>query len=123
MSASTTTTSDSIKRELQATLAARQDVGPGYDDHFLDSIVDRLKAEVAQELRRDVRPQARPILALTTEQRLKVAIASLVVLAVLLFLGALSTPWDGGMRAWCFIVGLAVVLINVFLNLRLRLKS
>lgn len=49
---SASTTSDSIKRELQATLAARQDVGPGYDDHFLDSIVDCLKTEVAQEMRR-----------------------------------------------------------------------
>jgi len=36
---STSATSDEIRNELKATLTARRDLGPGYDDAFVDGCV------------------------------------------------------------------------------------
>jgi hypothetical protein len=65
--------SDDINRELQATLQARRELGTtAYDEHFIEALVEKLRAEVraAQPQHRDVGPPS--------EQRLGLAICSLV---------------------------------------------
>ena len=63
MAGSTTTTTHDLTQELQATLNARRDLGTAYDDHFVESFMEKLKVQVIQEVRADVLksvPAARP---------------------------------------------------------------
>ncbi len=65
--------SDDINRELQATLQARRELGTtDYDEHFIEALVEKLRAEAraAQPQHRDVGPPS--------DQRLALAICSLV---------------------------------------------
>jgi hypothetical protein len=65
--------SDDINRELQATLQARRELGTtAYDEHFIEALVEKLRAEAraAQPQRRDVGPPS--------DQRLALAICSLI---------------------------------------------
>jgi len=41
-------TQEDIRRDLQASLEARRELGPGYDDHFLDALVEKLNRQVQQ---------------------------------------------------------------------------
>ncbi len=88
---STSATSDEIKNELKATLTARRDLGPGYDDAFVDTFMDKLGERVAHELqqRHALHPApapARPSWALTPEGRITIALASMLVILTL-FIG------------------------------------
>jgi hypothetical protein len=65
--------SDDINRELQATLQARRELGTtAYDEHFIEALVEKLRAEAraAQPQHRDVGPPS--------DQRLALAICSLI---------------------------------------------
>lgn len=63
-----------IKREIEATLAARRELGPEYDEQFLNSLVDRL-ARPAPAQRAQL-PQRSNML--DSGQRLSLAICSLI---------------------------------------------
>lgn len=60
--------------EIQATLAARRELGPEYDDHFIERLVTQLTQ--AQQ-RVPVAPAARQA-DLSTNQRTAIAICSLI---------------------------------------------
>jgi hypothetical protein len=68
---------EDIKRDLQATLAARHELGTSYDDQFLDALVEKLSAQVRQEIAQAPRVQ-RPSSTLSNDQRTGVAICSLI---------------------------------------------
>ncbi len=90
---------DDIRRDLQATLAARRELGPEYDDHFLDALVEKLTAKVRQEVASAPRP-APPSNKLSRDQRTALAICSLIfgipIIAItasagpLFFIGAIA---------------------------------
>jgi len=65
--------SDDINRELQATLQARRELGTtAYDEHFIEALVEKLRAEA-----RSAQPQHRDV-GLPSDQRLALAICSLI---------------------------------------------
>ena len=90
---------DYIKRDLQATLAARRELGTEYDDHFLNALAEKLTAQVRQEVAQAPRTPE-PSNKLSRDQRTAVAICSLVfgipIIAIsisggaLYFLGAIA---------------------------------
>ena len=41
-------TQEDIRRDLEASLEARRELGPGYDEHFLDALVEKLTRQVQQ---------------------------------------------------------------------------
>ncbi len=126
-----TATSDEIKHELKATLAARRDVGTEYDDHFVESFMEKLKAQVVQEVRNEVRAEQAPARVrqpMSVEQRLRVAVISIVLLFILLtytVLSGLDYPNYGTHSkadVLCFLCGSVIILYNVAINIRLRIK-
>ncbi len=68
---------DDLKRDVQATLEARRELGPGYDDHFVQQLTERMMAQVRQEMARTP-PPAAPRSKLDAGQRTSVAICSLI---------------------------------------------
>jgi hypothetical protein len=62
-------------RDLQATLEARRELGPGYDEHFLDALVERLTQAVATQ-----KQQRAPASPPSHEYRLGLAITSMALL-------------------------------------------
>lgn len=68
-------TSD-IKRDVQAALAARHELGPEYDDHFAQALTDKILQQVRQEVGKPKRSGA----MLSSGQRTAVAIVSVVFL-------------------------------------------
>lgn len=64
-----------LKRELQATLSARRELGPEYDDQFIERLVEKLTAQVRREVAQAPRPRAP---ALSSEQRTAIAICSFI---------------------------------------------
>ena len=63
-----------IKREIQATLAARRELGSDYDDHFLDALVEKVARHTpARQAQLPLRPST-----LDSGQRLSLAICSLL---------------------------------------------
>lgn len=63
-----------VRRDLEATLAARRDLGPEYDEHFIDTLTERLVQRARQEVQRTPAPHE----GLTPEMRVAVAICSLI---------------------------------------------
>ncbi len=63
-----------IRHDVEATLAARRDLGPEYDDHFIDTLTERL----VQRARLEVQRAPAPHEGLTPEMRVAVAICSLI---------------------------------------------
>jgi hypothetical protein len=98
---------DDIRRDLQATLAARREMGTGYDDQFLDALVEKLTAQVRQEIATAPRPQQQSS-KLSNEQRTGVAICSLVFGIPLI---AIATT--GGLT-YILVIAAMIALINLF---------
>lgn len=48
---------EAFARDVEASLRARESVGPDYDDAFVDAIVDRIEAEVDRRVAVEVRPR------------------------------------------------------------------
>jgi len=126
---SASVTSDEIKNELKTTLTARHGLGPEYDDAFIDSFMDKLGTKVVRELQqrhelRPAPPPARPAWALTVEERLTIALVSMLVIMAFFFMALMSdSPYgDHAFRDWSVFCAIAVFLVNLALNVRLHLK-
>jgi hypothetical protein len=94
---------EDITRDLQATLAARQEVGPGYDEHFISALAERLTEHVAQERRKE--PPVHN--ALHADQRTALAIVSLIFMIPLIAIAS------GNGLAGIALVCTAIVCVNV----------
>ena len=116
-------TSEDVKNELKATLAARHEVGVAYDDHFVDAFMEKLKAQVIQEVRKELRP-ARPRTSpmLTVERRLKIALISLALCPVLLGLALLTVNpfYNPGGLVVCLVLVCVILVLNLAMNLRFK---
>lgn len=65
-----------MKREIQAAMAARSELGPDYDDHFAQVLADKLTEQVNRQVASAPRQHA----LLSSGQRTAVAIVSVVFL-------------------------------------------
>ena len=72
---------DDVKRELQATLAARHEVGPGYDEQFIERLVQQLTAQIRRDVANAPKPKSQ---ALSSDQRTGLAICSVLFLIPLI---------------------------------------
>ncbi|HEV2457166.1 MAG TPA: hypothetical protein VGS80_02295 [Ktedonobacterales bacterium] len=100
---------DDIKRELQATLAARREVGSGYDEQFIERLVQQLTAQIRRDVANAPKPKSQ---ALSSDQRTGLAICSIIFLIPLIAIA-------GGMFQ---LAGVAIVCAAVFgINLMARL--
>lgn len=97
-----------LKRELEATLAARREMGPEYDEQFIARLADQLTAMVRQEVART--PAPRPS-GLSSEQRTAIAICSLIFGIPLVAIGGGIAGPVGLLIAFA-----ALVLLNFFVN-------
>ena len=94
--------SQDLQREIQATLSARRALGSEYDDQFIQRLVERLTAQVHQEVARAPRPHAS---GLSSEQRTGIAICSLIFgIPLVAIAGGIGGP-----------VGLAVAFVALVL--------
>lgn len=66
-----------MKREIQATLAARHELGSEYDEQFLDALVEKMTRQSPVQRPQPPRPPQRSS-ALDSGQRLSLAICSLI---------------------------------------------
>jgi len=76
--------SDEVKRELQATLAARRELGPEYDEHFIQALTEKILAQVQEQVARTPAPAPPRQRGLAADQRLALAICSLIFLIPLI---------------------------------------
>ncbi len=96
---------EDFKRELQASLVARHELGTAYDDQFIDRLVERLTAQVRQEVARAPQPHSN---ALSARERVPIAICSLIFGIPLVAIGGgVGGPFG------LLIAFVALVLINV----------
>ena len=100
---------DDLKRDVQATLEARRELGPSYDDHFVQQLTERMMAQVRQEMAQAPRPAA-PRNKLDASQRTGVAICSLIFGIPLIAIASGSTLTFVGVIAM-------IALINFFASL------
>ncbi len=90
--------------------------------------MEKLKAQVVQEVRNEVRAEQAPARVrqpMTVEQRLRVAVVSSVLLFVLLALAALygmTYGYHAKQESLFFVCGCVIILYNVAINIRLRIK-
>lgn len=90
MSKKSTAESDNLSRELQAALAAREELGPAYDEHFAQALADKIMTQVRTELAAS-KPKQR---GLNKDQRTGLAICSLIFLIPLVaILGGMFGGW------------------------------
>src|SRR5262245_41603901 len=73
---------EDVKRDIQATLGARRELGPEYDEQFISALAERLTRQVAEERRSQQRLPAHN--ALPADQRTALAIVSLIFMIPLL---------------------------------------
>lgn len=99
---------DDIRRDLQASLEARRELGPGYDEHFLNALVEKLSASVRQQVASAPRPPA-PARGLGPEQRVAIAICSMIFAIPLIAIAA-----DAAQLAGVIAVVTMVALVNLF---------
>lgn len=86
---------DDLRREVLATLSGRQELGSAYDEHFAETLVERLNTQIQREVDRQVsqlkaRGVRAPRRGLSPEQRLGLAIPSLVFLIPLIAIGGMQ---------------------------------
>lgn len=99
---------DDVKRELQATLAARRELGPEYDEHFIQALTEKIMAQVRDQIARTPAPAPPHPRGLAADQRLALAICSLIFLIPLVAIAAGAFGAFGALSAFG-----AVVLINL----------
>lgn len=94
-----------IQRELQATLSARRELGPEYDDQFIERLVEKLTVQVRQEVARAPKPRSA---GLPSDQRTAIAICSLIFgIPLVAIAGGIAGPIG------LIVAFVAIVLINV----------
>jgi hypothetical protein len=104
MNAHTTpSNADDVKRDIQATLEARRELGPAYDEQFLDALVEKLTRQVAQARQ----PQPLAHNSFNAKQRSELAIVSLVFAVPLIAIAGAMTNLPG-----VIFVCAAIVAIN-----------
>jgi hypothetical protein len=94
-----------LQRELQATLAARHELGPEYDEHFINQLTERLTRQVREEMAKAPKPRNT---ALSPEQRIPIAVCSMIFGIPLVAIAAGTAGPVGLVVAF-----LALILINV----------
>ncbi|HKT37669.1 MAG TPA: hypothetical protein VJR48_04810 [Ktedonobacterales bacterium] len=99
---------DDIRRDLQASLEARRELGPGYDEQFLNALVEKLTASVHQQIASAPRPPA-PSNHLGRDQRTAIAICSLIFAIPLIAIAG-----DIAQLTGIVAVALMVALVNFF---------
>lgn len=91
MSQPTTADTDGVARELQAALAARQELGPSFDEHLAHALAEKIVAQVRAEVVAAPKPAAR---GLSRDQRTGLAICSLIfVIPLVGILGGMFGGW------------------------------
>lgn len=98
--------SNEIKREVQATLAARRELGPDYDEQFLNALVEKLARPGPVQQTPAHRPPQRSSGALSSGQRVAVAICSLVFAIPLLSIAGAFAGGLGILLVCCAILGI-----------------
>lgn len=103
--------STDLKREIQATLAARRELGPDFDEHFLDRLVEQIKGDSKAPV--PTQPPGPPSPhALSSDQRTGIAICSLIF-------GIPIVAITGSYGLLYFILGVLMILgINFAANFR-----
>ena len=97
--------SEDLKRELQATLTARHELGSTYDEQFIERLVERLTTQVRQEVARAPQPRSN---ALAPKDRTAIAICSLIFgIPLIAIAGGFAGP------AGLIVAFVALVLLNV----------
>ena len=79
---------DELERELRATLAARREVGPTYDDHLIEAFMQKLNQQLM--LASSHQPEQRQMPA-QEERRQRGAALSLLALSILASIGFFFT--------------------------------
>ncbi len=98
---------EDVKRDIQATLAARRELGPEYDDHFIDALAEKISAQARRDIANAPRPQ-QPSNKLSRDQRTALAICSLIFGIPLLAIATTGgTPFVVAVMAM-------LVLVNAF---------
>ena len=103
---STQPSAEHLKREIQATLEARRELGPSYDEQFLDALVEKLTRQVAQA--RQSRPATPAHNAFNAKQRSELAIVSLVFAIPLIAIAGAEV----GLLGIAFVCA-AIVAVNI----------
>ncbi|MGH2516668.1 MAG: hypothetical protein ACRDHP_13525 [Ktedonobacterales bacterium] len=94
-----------MKHEIQAAMAARRELGPEYDDHFLNALVEKLTRQPAEQRARPSRLPQRSN-TLDASQRMTLAICSLIFgIPLVAISGALGGP-IGLIVVCCAILGI-----------------
>lgn len=73
------TQTDEMQRELHATLSAMREVGPAYEDHLVESFVQKFSQQLVVQMQHQAPPKDRP----SAGQRLALAIVSVAILLVM----------------------------------------
>ena len=95
-----------MRQELEATLAARRELGPGHDDHLVAGFLERIDREI------DRRVEER--LARRVRARRQGAITPLVLGSLGLSIPLMGIAGGTGGVAGIALVCLAIVLVNFF---------
>jgi anti-sigma factor RsiW len=82
----TSMTPAEIRHDIEATFAARREMGPQYDEHFVAALAERLMRELHDAESRRRAAQRVP----SATQRLILALASLMFGLPLIFIGAMA---------------------------------
>jgi hypothetical protein len=93
--------SNEIRHDVEATLSARRELGPEYDDHFIDTLTERLVQRARQEVQRTPAPHQ----GLAPDQRVAVAICSLIFGIPLVAIATGIAGWPGLLLVCLMILG------------------
>jgi len=111
--ASPASANDDLRREVHAALVGRQELGPEYDPHFADALVERLNVEIQREVDRQLGASKTRVANtarrhLSPEQRLGLAIPSLIFLIPLIAIAGHFAGLTGMLIALAAVVALNI---------------
>jgi sugar (pentulose or hexulose) kinase len=104
-------TQEDIRRDLQASLEARRELGPEYDEHFLDALVEKLTKQVQQT--QQTQQETHVSTGKHSDNSLALAICSLIFGIPIVAIAGGETGLTGIIVACAMIVG-----VNLAFNLR-----